>query len=242
MRNYIISKEAYEKGYEKGCELICIFISVSNEAARVAVSDAIRALQQEGLYKQKIKFWCKRTEAIYEKYESQILATFDERRQIMLDYLDSVEDLLRHDIDILNLSLKGVLDRTNEPQSMLKARLETARILLEHAVLTYKDVMDEVKHREGGGVINYAQIFHPACLDGAYRAWLNVTEHILKSNNIVDFNGDKNCQLAFRIIQDKLTNIKWVNEVGTMALSYNPELAKKYFTEEELRDMNLNVV
>lgn len=238
-KNFILTKEAYEKGYNTSCELICVFISVANEAARVAVSDAIRELQQAGLYRRNVKRWCKRTECLYEKYESSLLSTFDERRQIMLDYLDSVEDMLRHDIDIFNLSLKGVLDRTNEPQSMLKARLETARTLLENAVLTYNDVMKEQTHRFGAGVCDFGKIFHRACLDGAYKAWCNVTEEILRSNNIVDFNGDKNCRLAFNIIQDKLTSDKWVYKVSGKALSYNVELARKYLSDDELHDLKV---
>ena len=241
MENLIVNKEKLLEGFKVSCNFISTYISVANEVARIATDNAIEALKEAGLYRQNTKRWCRKVSESFEKYERHLLDVYDERNQVMLDYLDSVSDFMGKDIDIFVYSLKSVFDKYNEPKSFLMAKMEAARVLLENAALTYEQIMEIQSSKYAGGVYDYGKYFRSVSLRDIFGYWENVSLPLMHSahGNVIDLNDDKNVSLAFDVIRNHLSDKEFLNKIGAKALSYNIELARKYVSDEELKELNL---
>ena len=118
-----MTQERYMEGFDRTNTLVNTMIGIANEVARLAISDGIDAIKQEGLYKQKTKQLCNETLRRQEAYESVHNANFGDRLKLWLDYLDGTEDEYRRHIFNIYMAVKQTLDKHKQSRSELKARL-----------------------------------------------------------------------------------------------------------------------
>lgn len=238
--NPSINQDRYMEGYEKCNTLLNTSIGVANEVARIAISEAIESIQKAGLFKQKVKQLCKETFARQEHYESQHNKNFADRLKLWLDYLDGTEEVYYMHIFHIYMAIKQILDKHKQSNSVVKAKVECARLCAEIAVGQYDALMVDLKKEYG---VDYSQLFIAGRYTGPLCTWLKLCDIIVKSDKgsgTIDMRKDDNLRLAVDILIKKLNNPDELNLVGKYAIENNLDVARKYATEEELKGI-LNV-
>lgn len=223
--------------FDKLNSLCNLVVGAANTIAGKAVFDARDMLKQrKDLWKFEVK--CRATKATqaYYKYEKVHMKNFGDRYNLFIDYLDSVEEDIQPHVDKLCYSIAQVLSKYNQKDSMLKARLETARTLCEYACGVFDRIMKEAQERTHH---NFANVFAPARLTEVLFQWNCVTSNICRTEPKgldISLNDDPNCRLAFEIIERKLVSEDFLNKAGYEALKLNPECIKT-ISEEDYREL-----
>lgn len=230
-------KVIFEKtraAYEKQNSVFNVVVSAANEIAWLALDEALSQLKPSKYYRHEVKRWAKTALKRYQEYEEMHHRNFDERYQIFIDYLDSIDDLFKKDIFLLTMSIKQHLDKFGEKDTKIKAIVETADILLENACLSFDWLFDDLAKESG---YNFRRFFLKGRLTGVYSAWQNVVKSICKvESKHINLDKDKNTSLAFEVIRKKL-HPNYLNKAGKQAIDLNMDVAMKYITEEELNEM-----
>ena len=234
-----MTKERYMEGWDRTNSLVNMLIGVSNEVARIAISDGIDALKKAGLYKQKTKQLCNETFRRQEAYETKHNSNFGDRLKLWLDYLDDVEEEYRPHIFNIYMSLKQVLDRHKQRLSEVKARLECGRICAMAAVAQFDTLMKDMKQKYGA---DYTPHFQAGRYDGPLHTWTQLCDIYVKTDDPKDYinlNDDNNCQMAFDILCRKLNSEEVLNRIGKKAIEMNLEVASKYASESDLKELGV---
>ena len=180
-------------------------IGGANDVANSVMLDAIAEIRKAGLYRHGVKKACNDAVARYGVFDSanmdDMISREEDKRRFYMDYLDSVNERLRPHVFILYQSVKRVLDRGMIQGSSVKARVMTAYEMLNFAV----------------------ELFGKGDLTPVLRAWRTVEELVCRDCGGIDLNADRDCRLAFDIIETKLVSEQGICESGKEALALNPE-------------------
>lgn len=242
MKNNFISYATRTDGkkamavFDRLNSLVNIVVGATNTIAGKAMFDAIERVRATNLYRDKVRRFFGWAESLYYKYEHLHMMNFGDRKQLFYDYLDFAENGIQHDVDILRLSIKALLDRYRQTDTELKSYIETARNMLAYACHVY-DTQIRIANDEVPGV-DFNRWMKPARLTAVYRRFCEGADIICKPEGdvVIDLNEDKNVTLAFKVIQTKLTSEDFLNRVCYEALRENPE-CKKYMTEEDYKEL-----
>ena len=234
-----MTTERYMQGYERAQLLVNTMIGIANEVARLAISDGIDAIRKAGLYKQKTKQLCNETFRRQEEYEAYHNGCFDkERLKMWLDYLDGTEDEYRKHIFNIYMAVKSALDRYNQKDTELKARIECGRICAQLAVGQFDALMKDMKEEYG---VDYTPLFTGNRYTNPLHTWMQLSGMYSTQDGPerIDLNKDANTVLAAEILARKLSDSDILNRIGKHALSVNMETAKKYANEDDLKEIGL---
>lgn len=233
-----MTREQYEHGYWETDKTVNTIVGVANEVARLAVADGIRAVEKSRYYRHEVKHWTKETFAEQEKYESCHLRKFmKDQQQVFLDYLDAVEEEYRPHIFKMYMSLKQVMLRQKQNDAEVKARVECGRVVAVMACANFDVVMETSRQKYGA---DYTALFRQFRYTAPLQAWTKVAEKIVVNDHPetpCSLTDDENCQLAYDILARKLANFDIINRIGFTALSQNEEIARRYASEEDLREL-----
>jgi len=221
-----------EEVFHRLNSLVNVSVGAANTIAGRCLYDARELLMSDRkLFRHKVKMCANGAVMLFRKYESLHLQNFGDRYQLFLDYLDSIEDAVMPHVSKFYWSVKSVLDKNNEPDSALKAKVETARTMTDYACHVYDLLLDSTRGQTG---FDFDCLMRPARLTGVLHAWEQVTGMICKSSSDtdIDFNADANCRLAFDIIDRILTSEETMGKAGYEALKLNPELARRLVPED----------
>ena len=235
-----MTQERYMEGFDRTNTLVNTMIGIANEVARLAISDGIDAIKQEGLYRQKTKQLCNETLRRQEAYESVHNANFGDRLKLWLDYLDGTEDEYRRHIFNIYMAVKQTLDKHKQSRSELKARLECGRICAEMAVGQFDALMTDIKEQFG---VDYSPIFIRGRYTDPLHTWRQLCAMHFKTddpNEVIDMNNDPNLRLAADVLARKLSDADILNRIGKHALEHNLETARKYATKEDLEALGVD--
>lgn len=237
--NPTMTRERYMEGFDRANSLVNTMIGVANEVARLAISDGIDAIKHAGLYKQKTKQLCNETFRRQEAYEAIHNSNFGDRLKLWLDYLDGTEEEYRKHIFNIYMAVKMVLDKHKQTNTELKAKLECGRICGELAVGQFDALMNDIKLKFG---VDYTPLF----VDGRYTdplySWKQVCDPYVKTDDPADYinlNGDANLRLAADVLARKLSDHELLNRIGKHAIEMNVETAKKYASEDDLKELGI---
>lgn len=226
-------------GYNRTRSLVNVMIGVANEVARLAISDGIAAIKKAGLYKQKTKQLCNETVRRQEEYESVHNSNFGDRLGLWLDYLDGAEEEYRKHIFILYNAVKMALDKRQQKNTELKAILECGLICAKLAVGQFDALMRDMREKYG---VDYTQIFIKGRYTNPLYSWHKVCDIYVQTDDpddVIDLNEDANLRLAADVLAKKLNDPDLINRIGKHAIEMNMELAKKYVSEQDLRDLGV---
>lgn len=143
-----------------------------------------------------------------------------DRRQLYMDFLDSVNERLKPHIFILRQSVKRVLDRNKIADSELKSHILTAYEMINYSVELFDKFF---KAWPPCPPINLVKTFEKARLHPVRQAWQIVEDTICDDCRGIDLNKDKDCRLAFDIIETKLISEQNLQASSEEALSLNPK-------------------
>lgn len=181
---------------------VCAYnIMFFNDIAHSSAFDLMAYMKKQPIYRHEIKKIVNTLEKELKKYTSlmkRISTTKD--GLFYADICDNMTDLIGDDISKLEYSIKNALDKEKIENSLMLAKIETARCLSWGACINLdmreRDIRKEIS------------------VDLSQMRLTPIARQIEKLSTIlyerkkrtVDFNQDKNCLLAFRIIQKKLLN------------------------------------
>lgn len=232
-----ITEQKFMEGHDRANSLVNTFVGIANEVARLAICDGIDAIKKAGLYRQKTKQLCNETVRRQEAYETIHNSNFGDRLSLWLDYLDGTEEEYRHHIFVLYNAVKMALDKHHQSHTELKARLECGRICAEMAVAQFDAVMRDMIEKFG---VDYTPIFRRGRYTEPLSTYKRLCDLYVKSddpNDTIDLNKDENLVLAADVLSRKLNDPNLLNRIGEKAIKQNIEVARKYVSEEDLRDI-----
>lgn len=199
-------------------------IGGANDVANSVMLDAIGEIRKAGLYRQGVKKACNDAVARYGVFDSanmdDMISGEEDKRRFYMDYLDSVNERLRPHVFILYQSVKRVIDRGMIPGSSVKAHVMTAYEMLNFAVELFEKFFDRVPPCRP---VDLRRTFSKGDLTPVLRAWRTVEDLVCRDCRGIDLNADRDCRLAFDIIETKLVSEQGICESGKEALALNPE-------------------
>ena len=234
-----MTRERYEKGFDRANSLVNTMIGIANEVARIAISDGIDAVKRAGLYRQRTKQLCNETLRRQEEYEALHNQNFGDRLKMWLDYLDGTEDEYRKHIFNIYMAVKQALDRHRQRDTELKARLECGRICAELAVGQFDALMQDLRESYG---VDYSQLFIAGRYDKPLHTWRQLCDIYVKTDDpdeYINLNDDANLRLAADILARKLSDSDLLNRIGKHAIEQNIEVASRYASDDDLRELGV---
>jgi len=207
-------------------------IAPLNNMAIMETKSAFDELKKEPrLYKQAVKRNAKIAMERIDKYDAAIMRTmkgnpYGDRRQYWMDYSDEHYEMMRHDLDIFRLSVLNVLARYNIPHRDIKARITCALSLLDYAVGMFDTFFRKVQEKTGSDL---SRFFQDARLSYIRDPWEQVHHLTCNDGENIRLNDEKDCELAFQIIERHAVDIDRINEVGKVAIEYNPGITDKVY-------------
>ena len=227
--------------------LMNLVIGAVNTIAGKAVIDAKDELfKRKDLWRFEIKKNARLAEDAYYEYEKIHTRNFGDRYNLFLDYLNAVEDNIEKDVNMLTMSIAQVLTKHNQKDSMLKAKVETARTMSEYACSMFDMLIEKANNKVNTRCIklilsrkmkpfDFKPSFAAGRITGVFHYWDKVTSLICKPDHkgeSITLNDDPNCKLAFEIIERKITSEDFLNKAGYDALQLNPECISTIAAED----------
>ena len=227
--------------------LMNLVIGAVNTIAGKAVIDAKDELfKRKDLWRFEIKKNARLAEDAYYEYEKIHTRNFGDRYNLFLDYLNAVEDNIEKDVNMLTMSIAQVLTKSNQKDSMLKAKVETARTMSEYACSMFDMLIEKANNRVNTRCMklilsrkmkpfDFKPSFAAGRITGVFHYWDKVTSLICKPDHkgeSIILNDDPNCKLAFEIIERKITSEDFLNKAGYDALQLNPECISTIAAED----------
>lgn len=199
-----------------------------NNVAIMEITDAYNLLKDTRYFKRDIKRNAKMTMQRIDKYDRAVYLhmknTEDgDKSQFWLDYTDEHYEAVKKDLKIFYLSVLQVLTKFDEEEREMKARLVTSCALLEFTIGMFDEFFKVIERDEHISIVN---MFRDARLDYIFSTWREVVDSICRSNKPYDINDDENANKAFRVIENRLTDMEWLCKVGNVAIAYNPDIVK----------------
>lgn len=218
--------------------LINVVLGAVNTVAGRTLYEAYEELSKnKKLFQQRSRYCAKNAKRLFDTYERLHLQNFGDRYQLFIDYLDCVEDEVMPHVKKMYWSIKSVLDKYNEKDSALKAKIELARTMIEYSCCVYDRLIEDTRKASG---YNFDKWMRPARLTGCFYWWNELAILVCKTDKdkTIDLNADANCTLAFQIIERVLTSEDTLNRAGYEALKLNPEMVREIDGKdfEELKD------
>lgn len=227
--------------------LMNLVIGAVNTIAGKAVIDAKDELyQRNDLWRFAIKKNARLAEDAYYEYEKIHTRNFGGRYNLFLDYLSAVEDNIAKDVNMLTMSIAQVLTKHNQKDSMLKAKVETARTMSEYACSMFDMLIEKANNKVNTRCMklilsrkmkpfDFKPYFAAGRITGVLHYWDKVTSVLCRPDNkgeAITLNDDPNCKLAFEIIERKITSEDFLNKAGYDALQLNPECISTIAAED----------
>lgn len=216
-----ITQEDVDKMWAKIVTSVCL----CNDIANTAMVDAKHILTNNGYNKRETKYYINKSFEEYNKYYAKLKYHLYNSYSLYTELTTAFDDEILKDVDKLYWSIKAIMDKYNEKDSAIKAKVELARTLIEYACWYYDKFIEkafEIFKQD------YRRIFEDIRLTNVLYWWNKVTDRV--DNNTtgatIDLNKDKNCKLAFEIIERKLSNAKLLEKVGETAIK-NDKLYNK---------------
>ena len=205
----------------------CTIVPV-NDIALSLLKDAHNLLRQSPRYRHTVKQSVKaadRAGDFYEHllYEESRLNRYGDRTDFLMDYMDSWNDAIKHDIDIFRFSISQYLYKLGfDKENELFTSVFLAHVMLDYSCTLWDMFWATARQNTGK---DYSKDYHAARLTSVLNYWEPVSRS-LDPKNIVNLDNDPNCKLSFDIIQRKATSADIINKAGEQALDYNEDVRR----------------
>lgn len=223
-KEYTEITDKHRETFNHISSLFHTIIGGTNDVAHSIMLDTIKEIDKAGLYKQKVKKMCKAAAERYSIFEKQNMGDMKhaeiDKRQLYMDFLDSVNERTKNDVFILRQSVKRLLDKNNISNSDLKSYILTTHALLIFSIELFDRFIDTCPPCPP---INLGKTYQDARLTPVKNAWEQVEEILCPDCKEINLTKDKDCKLAMEILETKLVSEQGINESGMEALNLNPD-------------------
>ena len=215
----------HKEEWEHWASLFHCIVVPMNDVALSLLKDAHEALKESKRYKRLIKKNVKAAEIAGDEYERMLyeesrINRYGDRRGYLMDYMDTWQEKMKHDIDILRFSINRYVNRLNLNEAELVTSVFLAHVMLEYACVLWDAFWKMSREKTGKDL---SDTFRSARLTNVLNYFTYVSQSF-DPDNIVNLNKDKDCQLAMNIIERKATSVDTINAAGEQALKYHEDL------------------
>jgi hypothetical protein len=206
-------------------------LGAANTVAGKALFDAVEAIKADRkLFRQGVKKNLNLATEKFREYEKIHFQNMGDRYQMFLDYLDSVEELLKPNIDMLEMQFRQLFLKNDVTEPYMKAKVATADMMLELAVKIFEGLMKEAKKKTQ---YDFTPWFSRGKIDSPLFYFRKAADSLLGEANRINPSTDANLVRAIRILEKTLTDANLFNKAGYMALQYNSNLVGSCISEED---------
>lgn len=215
----------HKEEWEHWASLFHCIVVPMNDVALSLLKDAHEALKASKRYRQLVKKNVKAAERAGDEYERMLyeesrLNRYGDRRGYLMDYMDTWQDNMKHDIDILRFSINRYVSKLNFKEAELATSIFLAHVMLEYACVLWDGFWKMSREKTGKDL---SSTYKSARLTKVLNYFIPVSQSF-DPKNIVNLNADKDCQLAMDIIERKATCVDTINAAGEQALKYHEDL------------------
>ena len=222
VKSFSLDENSQQEMYNTISSWFHVIVGGTNDVANSTMLDAINEIKKTNLYRQRVKKACKDAVSRYEVFDKANMADMrseeHDRRQLYMDFLDSVNERLKPHIFILRQSIKRVLDRNKIADSELKSHILTAYEMINYSVELFDKFF---KAWPPCPPVNFGLTFKPARLHPVRQAWEQVEDILCKDCVGIHLDDDDNCRRALDIIETQIISEKFINQSGEAALALN---------------------
>ncbi len=224
------NQEEILKKYKRLSALYHVIVGPVNDMVNTAMIDAVGAIKTTKYYKFKNKQLCNKAIEGYKVFERANYndminrAANIDKRQLYMDFLDSVAERVNGHVANFRMAIKQLLDKHNKTDTQIKSTIICANELVKYAVFIFDDFFDKAPKT---GNIMLRETFADGRLTACKHNWGLLTEAICSDCGDIDIESDDNCKLSFQIIERQMTSEKYINDSGMEAIELNPEIKKE---------------
>lgn len=216
----------HKEQWEHWASLFHCAVVPMNDLALSLIKDAHTELKKSTRYKQMVKKNAKAAMKASEEYERMLYLEaeqnhYGDRRNFLMDYMDSWQDYLNHDIEIFKLSVsKYLLKLGFHNDNRLMTLVFVAQVLTDYACQLWDGFWKMCKGETGKDL---SGMYREAKLTAVANFWSEVANSF-DPKCVIHLDDDHDCQLSMEIISNKATSPSSVRHAGEKALDLNEDV------------------
>ena len=238
----IAEHEKADAVIEKMAQSFWPMIGTANQAAYMAIDDAVEKMRECGMLRQQAKVHAQQALKHYQAYEK---AAYDHYHQIGDDRYGLWQDLvgraalkLQPDIMRMYFAIKNVIDRAGVGNSDALAQIQTGVALITTATMMFNTMVEQFQRLTTMPIRRH---FIGGRLTAVESHWKMVGEvtgrQVMKDVNLRD---DPACQMGIKVLLNRYADATFLNESAGEAIRINPAIWH-HLDEKEREEMNLNI-
>lgn len=212
-----------------------------NYIALVVMDDALDTIDERGLLKHQVKKIARNIDRQRGVFRSSLRDSMSARKdglsknRMFLIQNMSLElyKILEHDLFLMQMSIKQVIDKAKLPDSSFKATIVMANTMLNFACQLFDEYFKAYKERT---MADFHFDFVLGRLTGIQQDFIRISKIICPDIASIDFDSDNNCQTAFSVINHKIADGDALNTAGELAMKED-EVFKTYLDDQEREDV-----
>lgn len=218
---------------DRGCSLYYVMMGGIYNVMNSAMVDAMFLVKQnKRFYRQRIKQDFNMAVKCFNDWITKMKLKLGDRFQLWLDVSDKIDDELRMDVKKLTFAFDNWLLKNGEPDNKLKASLQTVITLIDISDVTCDKMFKSIQKNISCDI---RPLFKGATMANVKFYWNRACEPILKcedNKKVINFNDSPDCDLAVKVLIQKISNENLYNDASNYALQLNPD-QWKYLSKEE---------
>lgn len=225
--------------YEDACKRFYATIIPFNYIAITILDDALDSIEERGLMRHEVKRLAKAIEkkkVVFRSSLKQAMARSDglavNRFLLMQNMSIELYRIIEHDIFLLSMSVKSVMDRMRLEDTRFKTGIVMADTFLNFSCQLFEEFFRAYKERT---MADFSHSFTLGKLDGILTDFKRISMIICPDAAGIDFNGDRNCETAFSVINHKIADGDAINTAGERAMMED-EVFRTYLDDRDRED------
>lgn len=210
--------------------LFFVICGAAYNCAQSAMVDAYDVLSKTKYWRHGVKKGVKQALSAYDRWDVHVKHQAGETYGLWLDTTDAVYDEMRPHIQTLFYTVDAELLRLNVDDHRLKAHMLTAMTVIEICCYMHDQAMDQFREQCGTPI---RATFGRSDFNAVRQTWETACSELFRqtSDPEVCLNGNKEWELAVKVLRNKFDNHDMYNRAATYALEMNPDRDTR--TEEE---------
>lgn len=232
--------ERQQKEIDRCCQAYYVIIGSIYNVVESAMVDAVELVRRDKRFRHRVKQDFKYALHAYRIWDSKMRETLGDRYTLWLDLSDGVADIIASDLKKLYYAFDAHLMRHHIADHRMIASLETATTMVKFARQTFDVYFD--KFRESCGVDLRPWFSGGDMRDIEFR-WNRACEPFLRTPSDapnINFNESRDCELAYKILSDRILSPDTYNLAGRDALTLNEDVCRIYDPDYDTKMQELD--
>lgn len=207
----------------------------------VIMDDALDTIELRGQMKHQVKKIAKNIERQKGVFRSSLRDAMTARKDglgknrfyLIQNMSLELYKILEHDLFLMQMSIKQVIDKAKLPDSSFKAAIVMANTMLNFACQLSDEYFKAYRERT---MTDFHFDFILGRLTGIQQDFIRISKILCPDIAGVDFDSDNNCQTAFSVINHKVADGDAINAAGEKAMKED-EVYRTYLDDQAKEDV-----